>query len=78
MDQELDEVPAVFNNHQTIESSRQDILTEHEFSSIPMQSLTKKPIDWSQASRQQADLSSSFEHLPTTELDSIHDSEVVV
>ena len=78
LNQELEEVPAVLNNHNPTESTRQDILTEHEFSSIPMYNLAKKPIDWSQASQQQANLSSSPEYLPTIELDSIQGNDVVV
>lgn len=78
MDQELEEVPAVFNNHQTTESLRQWMLDEHEFSDIPMHAIAKKPINWSQASQQQADSSSSPERLSGIELDCIHDSEVVV
>ncbi|KAI6656522.1 hypothetical protein LOD99_1318 [Oopsacas minuta] len=78
MNHELIESPVAITNHGTIQANRQDILTQHEFSDIPMHSLPKKPIDWSQTPQQPTIALSTPIHLSAIDSDNIQEGEVVI
>ena len=75
MNHELEEL-IVVSDHNSVVPTRRDKLVHNDYSDIPMVSLPKRPIDWSQTSQEQT---APPAKIPSTaDTDNLQESEVVV